>query len=104
LTNNRSAWMANNGIAWMAKNRAVWMPSNRTTPAVVPMAVIACYAITAVANMATRSTMTPPAWVTNRTTSVVPITVIAMMIMIAVMTSMCSFIRKYLVVAFNHRC
>jgi len=65
--------MINNGIA-MTKNRAVWMPSNRTTPAVVPIPVITRASINRITNMATRSTMIPAAWVTNMTTSVLPIT------------------------------
>ena len=97
--------MTNNGIA-MTKNRTFWMPTNRTTFAVVSMTVITRASINLITNRATWPTMTPAASVTIEMTSVVgvvPITVIAMMIMIAVMTSMYSFIRKYLVVAFNHR-
>jgi hypothetical protein len=88
---NRSAWMTNNEIA-MTKNRTFWMPTNRTTFAVVSMTVIIRASL--ITNRATWSTTTPAASVIEVTTSVmavVPITVIAMMIMIAMMTSMYSF-------------
>jgi hypothetical protein len=90
---NRSAWMTNNEIA-MTKNRTFWMPTNRTTFAVVSMTVIIRAFISLITNRATWSTKTPAASVIEVTTSVmavVPITVIAMMIMIAMMTSMYSF-------------
>jgi hypothetical protein len=75
--------MTNNGIA-MTKNRTSWLPTNRTTFAVVSMTVITRASINLITN---------PDPVTHATTSVMavlPITVIAMVMIIAMMTSMYS--------------